>query len=205
MHRPGILVDADELVEALQTQALDAAEPDPVLLHRTEIHALPPVFSIQRAVLYGLGDVLGLDALRAGQVGDGARNLQHAGVGAVGELEPFAGEQKQLMRLVAGLAGGIQVAGGELGVDADAVGIVGIAPALNLPRGLHPPADIGGALLRTLPAQPLGGDGLHLDVHVDAVQQRPGDAVQIAPDGRLGAAAGLGAAAQVAAGLCCVY
>ena len=69
-HRPGILVDADELVEALQADALDAAEPDPVLLHRTEIHALPPVFSIQRAVLYGLGDVLGLDALLFGQVGE---------------------------------------------------------------------------------------------------------------------------------------
>ena len=69
-HASRVAVDADELVEALQTQALDAAEPDPVLLHRTEIHALPPVFSIQRAVLYGIGDVLGLDALRFGQVGE---------------------------------------------------------------------------------------------------------------------------------------
>ena len=48
--------------------------------------------------------------------------------------------------------------------------------------------------------QLLGRDGLHLDVHVDAVQQRPGDAVQVAAYLRGGAAALLGAAAQVPAG-----
>ena len=166
---------------------------------------LSPVLPIQRAVLHGFGDVPGGDLLRALQVGDGAGDLQDAGVGAVGQAQPLAGEQQQLLRVGRHGAGGVQVPGAELGVDADARRVAGVARALHRSGRLHPAAHLGGGLLRRVLGEALGGNGLHLDVHVDAVQQRVGDAVQIAADLRGRAAAGPGAAAQVSAGLCCAY
>ena len=71
---------------------------------------------------------------------------------------------------------------------------------LKLPGGADAPADGRRRLGLGQIGQPVGGNGLHLDVHVDAIQQGAGDAVQIAPNLRGRAAALLRPAAQMAAG-----
>ena len=159
----------------------------------------PQYFAVERAVLHGLGDVVALDDLaRAVQIGDGARHLQDAGVGAVGQASAFRRRAPAAGARRSGHAGrrGPACARPAGRCSGSSPAVVAIAPLLKLPGGAARargwPTD-GSASVRS--AQPLGGNGLHLDVHVDAVQQRAGDAVQIAPNLRGRAAALLRAAA----------
>ena len=164
-----------------------------------------PVFAVQRAVLHGFGDVFGGDFFCAGEVGDRARDLQNARIGAVRQLHPVAGQQKQRAGFVRHDAGAGERSRVQLRVAADFAPVALVAFALNLPRGRNARANGRGGLGLGRVRELLGRNGFDLDMHVDSVQQRPRDAAQIPPDLRGRAAALLRAAAEIAARLCCAY
>ena len=76
----------------------------------------------------------------------------------------------------------------------------GKAPLLDAPRGLHPGADGGRALLPVLSGQVGKLHRRHLDVQVDAVEQRAGHPRDVPLHRHLGAGAGDFGMAPVAAG-----
>ena len=178
---------------------------------------LPPVWPVGIAEAERLEQVRAGDVLLPGEVGDGARDLERAVDGAHGEMIPLAGALEH------GLGGGVQVAGrgdlpgGERGVAARLGAGAGctsrfavaaqLLKACLLARsgGLDARADGAGGLLRRGGGHLAHGNGGDLELHVDAVKQRAGDAPQIPRDFFGRAAAGHGLAAVVAAGLCCAY
>src|SRR5262245_4268691 len=142
--------------------------------------------TVEAAVLDRLGDVGGADVRLAGEVGDRACHAQDARVRACREAEPLARELEEAATRRSETAGAPDLAPAEPGVDAS-------TPA-HLPdaRRRHP---------RPHGGRRLGGDALvgeaadrharHLDVQVDAIEERPGDARAIAVDERRAAAAGV--------------
>ena len=108
-----------------------------------------------------------------GEIGDGAGDLQYARIGAVGQLQAFAGEQQNLFCIGGHFAGFVDVARGELGVDADARGIIFISVQLHLTGARYARADHGAGFFFALCGKSLRRDGFDLDVHIDSIQQRP--------------------------------
>ena len=140
----------------------------------------------------------GADLVAAGEVGDGAGNLEDAVEGAGGEAELLEGTVEQC-------AAG-RVDGAETTERLGAHGCVdrcggGGAEALPLDGagGLHSGGDCRGGLGRTR-AQLPKADRRDLDVQVDPVEQGTGDAAAIALDERRRAAAVVPRISQVAAG-----
>ena len=133
-----------------------------------------------RAVLQRFGEVRGLDRIGTREIGDGASYLQQAVVGASGEAEALA------RRFQEALAGFVQ--------DADAAHLarthVGVARefrtsesrSLASARLLDPFANNLRALWLTSTGQLLEVDAWHLDVQVDAIQQRTTDSLRIPRD-----------------------
>ena len=152
---------------------------------------IPPSFQgVAAAVLYGLGQMRGLDTLRALQIGDGARHAQDAVVAASRQPQTVEGALHEL------LSGGVQRAvltdhgRGHVGVAGD-IG-AGVALFLHLTGGVDPRPDIRRGLRLLLAAHGLVLHGGHVDVHVDAVQQGARNAAHVLLYllGRAGTAAG---------------
>jgi len=74
-----------------------------------------------------------------------------------------------------------------------------ISPYLYIPGGLHAPADRCAGLANPVAAELLVVHARHLDMDVDAVQQRTRDAFLVLGDGGWGAGAGLLTVAVIAA------
>src|ERR1039458_9128097 len=70
-----------------------------------------PIAAVEGAVLDGFGDVADGDVLCSGQVGDGARNLEDAVVGAGGEALLLHGALEQALGVGRELAEGTDLLG----------------------------------------------------------------------------------------------
>jgi len=143
---------------------------------------LRPVIPIETAILHGLGDVLGGDALGAGHVGDGAGDFENAVVRPGRQAHAANGHLK---RPLAGII--------ERALFADQprrhMRVVVAAGVLNAARSFHARADLRRTLAARVAAQFLVRHGGHLHVDIDAVEQRPADLAEVALDQRGGAAA----------------
>ena len=71
---------------------------------------------VQGAVLDGLADVLGLDGVVPGEIGDGPGHLEDAVVGAGGEVEFAGGELEEFRAGAVQVAVGTDLSGLEAGV-----------------------------------------------------------------------------------------
>ena len=150
-----------------------------------------------------LKDVRLLDPLLPGEVGDRARHLHDAADRAHGQVVLFARALQQRLTALVQRAVAVHLPRGQLRVARGV--LVPVARLLAVAGGLHALADDCGRLLRRAGGDLLHRHGGHLQLHVDAVEQGPGDAREVARDVPRLAAAGLRAAAVIAAGLCCVY
>lgn len=128
--------------------------------------------SVQAPVLNRFGNMLLVNVLTAAKVCNGTGDLEDAVVGAGRKPEPIG---NQLQHAVAGsiqLAVLLDEAWCHLGIAVDLRPPVPFK--LDLPRLLDPRRYCG----RTLGVDPVGQfavlDRGHLDVYVDAVQERPG-------------------------------
>src|ERR1700735_275360 len=80
-----------------KTRAKKSYSPETVMLHSFQSHhESGPIGAIEGAVLDGLAQVLGLDAGRAFQVCDGARNFQDAVVGSGRQAQALNSRLQQL-------------------------------------------------------------------------------------------------------------
>ena len=116
------------------------------------------------------------DALGVRQVGDGARHAQDAVVGAARPLELFHRRFQARFAGLVRLAELVDLARGQV--------LVALALALQLHfgGGLHAGANDGGVLAVGILAEHVRFDGGHFHLHVDAIEQRAGDAALIALD-----------------------
>lgn len=137
-------------------------------------------------VLDVFGNMRCLDVRRACQIGDGARQPQHAVIGPGRPLQADHGLLQQLRALGAGFAIPVHRAATQL--------TIGHALALPLPLGGgdHACGDGGAGLALARRAQLCGRQGGHLQLHVDPIQQGAGQALLVALDqlGRAAAAPG---------------
>ena len=83
--------------------------------------SLHPRLSVEAAVTYGFGDVLTLYAVAAGEVGDGAGDLDDALVGTGGEVEVGHGALQHLIARSVQLGILVQEGGVHLRVAVDAL------------------------------------------------------------------------------------
>jgi hypothetical protein len=141
-----------------------------------------------RPVLQGLGKVGRLDAGSAGQVGDGAGELEHPVVGAGRELELAHGRFHQALAGVVQAAPAPDLGRAHLAVGAQPA--AGEALRLELPGRDHALADALRRLAAALAGQLVILDLRHLDVDIDPIEQRPRQTLLVAADRRRGAGAG---------------
>src|ERR1700724_2148093 len=128
-----------------------------------------------------------------------AASTQDAAVeGAGGEAELLEGVVEQALPGVVETAVAAEVLVRHRRVDRGRAGRAE-AGELHRPRGRDARADDGGGLARG-GAQLAQREGRHLDVQVDAVEQRAGDAAAVALDQRRQAGAGVAGVAEMAAG-----
>ena len=142
------------------------------------------------------------DRLLTVKVGDGARDLLNARHRAHGEVVFLARPLDHRLAFAIQAADLCDLPGRERRVAAHAA--AGVARALPFPCRLNARTDGAGRLLRRAGRDLAYRQRGHLQLQVDAVEQRPGDAGAIARDLLRAAAAGL-PAAIAAAGLCCAY
>jgi len=124
-----------------------------------------PAVAVQAAVVDGFAEVGDVDALVAGKVGDGARHLQDAVIGASAESETVHGSFHQVLAVfvdVAPLAEQLLV---HLCVAVDAL-IVLVALFLNLAGGDDALTDDGAGLAEFLVGKGGVGQGSDFDVQV---------------------------------------
>ena len=130
-----------------------------------------PRIAVEGAVLDGFAEVGGGDAGLAGEVGDGARDLQDAVVGAGGEAELVDGCVEELLRRVVEAAVLLHVLRSHVSVEEE--GLVGEPFELIMPRLFNALAHLQRRFAGGGAAQHVVAEGRHLDVDVDAVEQRP--------------------------------
>src|SRR4051812_9494904 len=113
------------------------------------------------------------DPLRAGEVRDGAGDLEDAVVSAGGERELFHRLLQQVTERRVEGAVFLELRGGHAGIG----GQFGAAEAgeLRLPRLLDPPADRGRGFTGPVAPEFGNGQGGCLDVQVDAIEQWAAD------------------------------
>ena len=140
-----------------------------------------------------LADVVVLDPVAGGQVGDRAGDAE-------GAVEAAGAQPQAVDRRDPRAPGGRserapldQVGGGQPGV------LAAVAAALERPGGEHPAADLGGGLGGGRPGQLAGGEPLDLHVEVDPVEQRARQPGGVAVQVGQAAAAGEPRVAQVPA------
>lgn len=154
---------------------------------------------VQCAVLDGLGHVRALDILAAVQVGDGPGDLEDAGVGPGAQTETLHGLFEQPARFGINRAVPSDLPAAHLGVAADLSTLEALR--LNRPRLFHTSQHLlgGGSVLhcRQVPVR-YGG---HVQVDVDAVQERTRNLAPVLPDLAERAAALVLGVPQIAAGM----
>jgi hypothetical protein len=135
---------------------------------------------VQRPVLDGLEHVVRPDFRRTGEIGQGSRDLEDAVVRPGGEIELL----HRMLQVTRGLgivtAMFFHLAGAHGRVGRLRVGLE--PPALDFPCGFHPLADPAGILAAAGGGEFAVVHQRHLDVQVDAVEQRPGDPLAVAFD-----------------------
>jgi len=136
-------------------------------------------------VLQGFGDVNRLDFRTAMQVCDGARQFEYPVVGAGRKVQLAHSGAHQGVAVLLQAAEFPHFGGAHLGVAADVER--GEARGLSLPRPHDALPDDGGGFSQALAAQFLVFHPRDFDVNVNAVQQRPGDALLVVADGGGGA------------------
>ena len=139
---------------------------------------IPP---IQGPILDGFDDVGGLDLGGAGEVGDGSGDLEDAVEGSDGEAEAAEGVVEELLAGAIDTAVEAEVFGGHGGVDGGGRGEAE-AGELAVAGLLDASGDSGGGFAGG-GAELAQGEGGELDVEVDAVEERAGDAGAVALDG----------------------
>ena len=161
---------------------------------RASIEEIP----VQTAVLDGFEEVGRGDGAGPGEIGDSARDLENAIVGAGREVQLFHGLLQQDSK---GAIDGTMLADlrmGHAGVDSGAR--AGEACVLPSTGGLDPGADGRRWLAGLGLAQLFDRQGRCLDMEVNAVKQRPADARAVALDLRWRAPALMPRIAEVTAG-----
>src|SRR5687768_783757 len=121
------------------------------------------------------------NTVRAGEIGDRARDAQHAVVGAGGQAEPLDGGAQQPFAHGIDAAVLTQLARFHLAV---------VATGASGPEAVHLPlagrkytlAQHGAALAAALVGQSCGRERGHLDVQVDAIEQWPRHTADVALD-----------------------
>jgi len=139
-----------------------------------------------------------LDGLASGQVGDGPRHLEDAGVGADGESEAVGDHLEPLLALLVDGAEAADVPRLHLGIGVQAEGAQ--AAELEFAGAVDAVADRPACFSVARIGELLVADAGDLDVQVDAVEQRSGEARALALDHRRGAGAVVLRVAEVAAG-----
>ncbi len=123
-----------------------------------------------RPVLQGLSQMGRGDDVAAGEIGDGTRELEHTVEGTRGELQALTGGFEQRLGARFDIAIAAHLFGAHLGIAGD--GTASKAGALARTRGEDPRTNT----LRVLTFTPVGQllilDAGHLDVDVDAIEQR---------------------------------
>ena len=113
------------------------------------LYSMPtPSTAVERAVLHGLGNVFFADDVLLREVGDGARHLEDARIGAVGEVQFSLDSSSRARAFVVIRAGAVERARVEIGVDAYLRRIVFVPLPLPGAGSLHARADGGGRLRR---------------------------------------------------------
>ena len=137
----------------------------------------PPV---QTSVLNRLGDVGGLDFFRAGEVGDGAADLQDSAVGAGAQAQFVDRGFEQSFRVIVHGTITLDISGAHLGVGVDVSFLKPLQ--LNRPRVIDPLANGFRGFAGVAAGEVLIADRRHFDLDVDAVEKRAGDPGAIALD-----------------------
>ena len=137
------------------------------------------------------------------QVRDRPRHLLDAAHRAHGEMVLFAGPLQQQPAIVAQRADLADLPRGQLRVAGHMRFVIAFLLAGSC--RLYARADGGGRLLLRACRDLADGQRGDLQLHVDAIEQRPGDAREIPLDLVRLAAALLRLGTVMAAGLCCVY
>ena len=140
---------------------------------------MTPHPAIQTSVLDRLGDMRRTNTLAVIQVGDGAGELQDAVDGPGREAQAFEGGVEETAGVGLQDAIAVQVFGAHGGVGRG--GAVTEALLLDASRGEDSSGDLG-ARLTGWAFELLETQGGNLDVQVDAVEQRAGDARPVALD-----------------------
>lgn len=130
-----------------------------------------------------------VDLLAAFQVGDGAGHLEDAVVGAGRETEAVGYHLQHPVAVGVQFAEFLDEARRHLGIAMDFGAAVALL--LNMAGALDPPGDVGRTFRLAAISKIAILDRRHLDVDVDAVQQRAGNAGTVAVDGDGGAGAGV--------------
>ncbi len=134
------------------------------------------------------------------EIGDGARDFEDAVVGAGGEALLLHGALKQAFGVGAKFAVGADLAGGHLGVGEDLFAGLLEPGSLAVAGGHDAGANFGGAFGGGSAAQLLILNGGHLDMDIDAVEERAGDLGDVALDHGRGAHALARFVVEIAAG-----
>src|SRR5579885_70092 len=149
--------------------------------------SLCPVVPVERPILDGLRDVRGGDGFGAIEVGDRAGDLENAVVGAGGEAEAGHGTLKQALAVRRDVAVFPDLARAHLRVAVNLFSFEALQ--LALARLDDARADFRRTFsARTLPQFAVLHGG-HVDVDIDAVEQRPGNFRDVALNHRRGTGA----------------
>jgi len=156
------------------------------------------------AILDRLCQVSRLDPFAARQVSDGAGQLEDAVIGPGAHAQLLHGRFEQGLARSVHRAELAHLGGSHVGVALQRGVAVGFhsckACPLSLPGCFHPVADGRAWLAQAVVGQLVVLDAGHLDVNVDAVQQRPRDTLLVAADHAEGAGALVDRVAVIAAG-----
>jgi hypothetical protein len=128
---------------------------------------------VQTSILNRLGDVGGLDFFSAGEVGDGATDLQDSAVGAGAQAQFVDRGFKQSLGVIIHRTVALDVPCAHLGVGVD----VSFLKPLQLNRAciIDPLADKLRGFAGVAAGEVLIADRRHFDLDVDAVEKRAGD------------------------------
>ena len=161
--------------------------------------SLHPRLSIQTSVADGFGDVVALDILLTGEVGDGAGDLDDALVGSGGEVEVGHGTLQHLIAWSVELGVLMKQGGIHLGVAMDALDAL-VPLLLNLPRFDDTLTDGGRRLTLRCTRKLFKGHTRDFHMQVDSIQQRTTYLVEVSLDLARCACAGMGGVMMVATG-----
>jgi len=119
-----------------------------------------------------------LDLFASGQIGNGPSQAEDAGVGPGRQAEPVSDHLEQGLSFSVGLTEALQLARAHAGVAVNPE--IFQAGLLDATGGFDAGTDVGAGFNGSVGCQFLVVDAGHLDMQVDAIQQRPGQAGAVA-------------------------